>query len=271
MRGWTAWETSRRGGRLPPRGRLPHSGAEGDDDPEGDMSGSKKSGRRRQAAWSRAGSATRPASAARPPAERVALRQMRALAHPLRMRLLELFAERPLTTKQAALALGESPTKLYHHVAALERAGMMRLRETRPNRGTVEKYFEISARRVVGDAAALRGSAELSAAGALVFDRARDELIKALAARRPGSLTEMVAVRGVLRMSAAQRRDLARELIRLVKRAVARARAGRESSERRRGATASEREHGRASAKGARTRRYSLTVALVPVDVEPKG
>src|SRR3954453_6620842 len=70
------------------------------------------------------------------------LEQMRALSHPLRVRLLELFAEGPRTTKQAAEALGESPTKLYHHVAALERAGLVRLRETRQNRGTTEKYFE---------------------------------------------------------------------------------------------------------------------------------
>ena len=48
------------------------------------------------------------------------LEQMRALSHPLRLRLLELFAERPRTTKQAAEALGEPTTKLYHHVAAHE-------------------------------------------------------------------------------------------------------------------------------------------------------
>jgi DNA-binding transcriptional ArsR family regulator len=186
------------------------------------------------------------------------------------MRLLELFAERPMTTKQAALVLGESPTKLYHHVAALERAGIVRLRETRPNRGTVEKYFEISTHRVIGGASAFHGSADLNAAGALVFDRARDELIRALAARRPGSRTEMVAVRGVLRLSAAQRRELARELMRLVKRAAARARAGRDASERHSGASASEREHGRAGSARARTRRYSLTVALVPADAEPE-
>jgi DNA-binding transcriptional ArsR family regulator len=208
------------------------------------------------------------AASTRRPAERVALRQMRALAHPLRMRLIELFAERSMTTKQAALALGEPPTKLYHHVAALERAGIVRLRETRPNRGTVEKYFEISAHHVMGRPSAVRGSPDMNVAGALVFDRARDELIRTLAARRPGSRMEVVAIRGVLHLSAAQRRELARELVRLVKRAAARARAGRGASKRRGGASASEREHGRASDKGLRTRRYSLTVALIPADGE---
>lgn len=193
---------------------------------------------------------------------------MRALAHPLRMRLLELFAERPRTTKQAALALGEPPTKLYHHVAALERAGIVRLRETRPIRGTVEKYFEISARRVMGGKSALRGPADANAAGAVVFDQARDELIRALAARRPGSRIEMVAVRGLLRLGPAQRRELAGELVRLMKRAAARARAARKASGRGGGA-AGARTPGEAGEKRTGVRRYSLTLALVPIDREP--
>src|SRR5215510_15903501 len=72
--------------------------------------------------------------------------ELRALAHPLRLRMLELFAEAPRTTKQVADLLGEPPTRLYHHVAALERAGLLRLRETRKNRGTVEKWYEAIAR-----------------------------------------------------------------------------------------------------------------------------
>src|SRR5580765_2836269 len=72
--------------------------------------------------------------------------EMRALAHPLRLRIMELFAEAPRTTKQVADLLGQPPTRLYHHVAALERAGLLRLKETRKNRGTVEKWYESIAR-----------------------------------------------------------------------------------------------------------------------------
>jgi DNA-binding transcriptional ArsR family regulator len=68
--------------------------------------------------------------------------EIRALAHPLRLRLMELFAETPRTSKQVADLLGEPPTRLYHHVAVLERAGLLRLKETRPNRGTTEKWYE---------------------------------------------------------------------------------------------------------------------------------
>jgi hypothetical protein len=68
---------------------------------------------------------------------------MRALAHPLRLRLVELFAQCPRTPKQAAALLGVPPTRLYHHVHALEHAGLIRLRETRPKRGASEKYYEV--------------------------------------------------------------------------------------------------------------------------------
>lgn len=70
-----------------------------------------------------------------------AVADLRALAHPLRLRIMELFAESPKTTKQVAELLGEPPTRLYHHVAALERAGLVILKETRQNRGAVEKYY----------------------------------------------------------------------------------------------------------------------------------
>jgi predicted transcriptional regulator len=101
---------------------------------------------------------------------------MRALAHPLRVRLVELFAERARTTKQAAVTLGVPPTRLYHHVHALERAGLLRLRETRRKRGTEEKYYE-TAVTVVRNLEGARGSGEEVTAVALsVLEAARLEL-----------------------------------------------------------------------------------------------
>lgn len=73
------------------------------------------------------------------------LEQIRILADPLRLRMLEAFGEER-TTKQVAELLGEKPTRLYHHVEALERAGLIELTRTRPTRGTVEKYFLAVAR-----------------------------------------------------------------------------------------------------------------------------
>src|SRR5436190_23503778 len=49
------------------------------------------------------------------------LDEVRALTHPLRIKLLELFAAQPRTTKQAAEIPGENPTRLYQHVNVPER------------------------------------------------------------------------------------------------------------------------------------------------------
>ena len=78
------------------------------------------------------------------------LYQLRALAHPLRLRMLELFAEGPRTTKLVAMQLGEPPTKLYHHAKALERAGLLKLSKTRQNRGAIEKWYEATRSTISG-------------------------------------------------------------------------------------------------------------------------
>jgi len=75
----------------------------------------------------------------------VDFQQIRALAHPLRLRILGLLVREPRTTKQVADLLGENHTKLYHHVQELERAKVVRLTETRQKRGTVEKYYQATA------------------------------------------------------------------------------------------------------------------------------
>src|SRR3982751_652508 len=139
------------------------------------------------------------------------LEQMRALSHPLRIRLLELFAECPRTTKQAAEALGEAPTKLYHHVAALERAGLVRLRETRQNRGTTEKYFEVTQSQLMAetDATVLQDEEAQAAIGIVLFDQAREELMRALSSG-PGR-GSVVAVRGILRLSRAEAKRVRKE------------------------------------------------------------
>src|SRR5262245_21298058 len=93
---------------------------------------------------------TKLASATTAAERRRATQELRALAHPLRLRLLEHFAQGPTTTMQVAAKMGEPPTRLYHHVNALERAGLLKLRSTRPNRGTTEKYYEVTRTQVGG-------------------------------------------------------------------------------------------------------------------------
>lgn len=179
------------------------------------------------------------------------MEEVRALSHPLRLRLIELFAERPRTTKQAAEVLGEAPTRLYHHVAALEKAGLVRLRETRRKRGTTEKYFEaVSTRFLTGTREALREGTKRdhAALGLVVFDQARNELVRALAAEKGGAPPSLVAVRSVLRLSPRAAKQLAKKL----KDLLASLRVTQESAP--------------ASKPRRALRRYSLTIALIPTD-----
>jgi DNA-binding transcriptional ArsR family regulator len=83
------------------------------------------------------------------------LDQIKVLADPLRIRILEAFCEER-TTKQVAELLGEKVTKLYHHVDALERVGLISLSRTRQNRGTVEKYYLAVARTFRADSRAFQ-------------------------------------------------------------------------------------------------------------------
>lgn len=75
------------------------------------------------------------------------LEQIRVLADPLRLKILEALARREMTTKQVAQLLEEKPTRLYRHVNALARVKLIKLVRTQKKRGTLEKYY----RAVAGD------------------------------------------------------------------------------------------------------------------------
>ena len=109
--------------------------------------------------------------------------QLRALAHPLRIRLLEAFARGPRTTMQVAAELGEPPTRLYHHVNALERASVLRLVDRRQVRGATEKYYAVASKRIGtlrGQRVTAASRASLATIAAVVFDQARSELLAAV-------------------------------------------------------------------------------------------
>ena len=120
------------------------------------------------------------------------LDQLRALADPLRLRILSVFARGPQPTKAVAEWLGEKPTRLYHHVEALVRAGVIELTETRPKRGTVERYYRaVATRFTVADSLLATGAKHQPASGPLsgmmtsIFDSTRDELARSAAKPPP--------------------------------------------------------------------------------------
>lgn len=68
--------------------------------------------------------------------------EAKALANPLRLRILRLCLERARTNKELGEYLGREPGALLHHVRKLHRTGFLELAEQRPGpRGTVEKPY----------------------------------------------------------------------------------------------------------------------------------
>ncbi len=74
------------------------------------------------------------------------LDQLRAAATPLRIRILGWLQERPRTVQEVGRLLGDRSTRLYYHVAELERVGLVKLVGTVARAGTVEKYYRAVAR-----------------------------------------------------------------------------------------------------------------------------
>ncbi|MBO0869656.1 MAG: winged helix-turn-helix transcriptional regulator [Micromonosporaceae bacterium] len=73
--------------------------------------------------------------------------QFKALAHPLRHRLLFALGQQPATIGQLAIALGSQKGTIAHHLKVLREAGMVRIVETRQVRGGTEQYYQRTARR----------------------------------------------------------------------------------------------------------------------------
>lgn len=80
------------------------------------------------------------------------IRQLKALSHASRVRILATLAEKPMTAKQLADLFGEEPAKTSYHVKQLLKVGLVELKYTRetPN-GIVEKYYQAIAREFQTD------------------------------------------------------------------------------------------------------------------------
>ena len=67
---------------------------------------------------------------------------MRALAHPLRLRIIRELYDGARSNKELATALGEDPATVLYHVRTLARTGFVKPAGTRPGaRGSVEKLY----------------------------------------------------------------------------------------------------------------------------------
>lgn len=72
--------------------------------------------------------------------------QLRAIADPIRSKILGVIQTRPATAKQIASRLGEAPGTIGHHLQVLEKAGLAQVVARRVVHGIVAKYYTRTAR-----------------------------------------------------------------------------------------------------------------------------
>jgi DNA-binding transcriptional ArsR family regulator len=128
--------------------------------------------------------------------------QLKALAHPLRQRLLyALGGDESATISQLAASFGENKGNIGHHLKVLHAAGLVRIVATRQVRGGTEHHYQRTARRV-------RVAGPPQATTTAMLQAVADELA--------GTPEEPVLILRHVRLSAAQAERLAAALTAIV-------------------------------------------------------
>lgn len=80
------------------------------------------------------------------------IKQLKALSHASRVKILSSLADKPMTAKQLADQFGEEPAKTSYHVKQLLKVGLVELKFTRETQnGIVEKYYQAIAKEFQTD------------------------------------------------------------------------------------------------------------------------
>ena len=124
------------------------------------------------------------------------LEHLRLLTDPLKLKLVRAFAEGEKTTKQVAAELGESTTKLYRHVDALQDAGLLLVVKETPKRGTVERTFRAVARKFEADRSLFAEGAGEDGADAFreMMRIGEEEILGALASADADTVSEKFVI-----------------------------------------------------------------------------
>ncbi len=117
------------------------------------------------------------------------LEQLRALANPLRVEILNQITAQPLTVVQIAARLKHAPTKLYFHITELERTGLVEVAGTQSRGNLIERHYRAAAEHFVVDKGLFRehgvaGLTAFSQSIGAVLDRTGVDLQKAIASKR---------------------------------------------------------------------------------------
>jgi DNA-binding transcriptional ArsR family regulator len=122
----------------------------------------------------------------------------KALADPLRIRLLEWLAEAPRSARQLAGCAGLPADRLYYHLGQLEQAGLIEVAEYRRlDRGKVERIYAPAETEPPGDADPEETAVFLGS----VLQATAMDISAAYRARQAGRHREVDLHRGALRLT----------------------------------------------------------------------
>jgi DNA-binding transcriptional ArsR family regulator len=159
-----------------------------------------------------------PATESASPRRPATAAELRALGHPLRLRILRLCLDEERTNKEVADALGRDPGTVLHHVRLLADAGFLREGEPRRGkRGSREKPYRATRLSWELDLAPIDEGGEVSLA---LVDAFAAELREALAAR--GAAAVLQSARLGLRLAPDDLAELQQRLDALKEEFVAR-------------------------------------------------
>ncbi|MFJ5272794.1 ArsR/SmtB family transcription factor [Streptomyces sp. NPDC088358] len=123
----------------------------------------------------------------------------KALADPLRIRLLEALWEMPRSARELADRADLPADRLYYHLGRLEQAGLIEIAEYRPlARGKVERVYAPAVTEPPSDAASPEEMAEFLGS---MLDATRADINAAYRSRQAGGRREVDVHRGALRLT----------------------------------------------------------------------
>lgn len=123
----------------------------------------------------------------------------KALADPLRIRLLEALWEMPQSARELADRAELPADRLYYHLGQLERAGLIEIAEYRPlARGKVERVYAPAVTEPPSDAASPEEMAEFLGS---MLDATRADINAAYRSKQAGGRREVDVHRGALRLT----------------------------------------------------------------------
>jgi DNA-binding transcriptional ArsR family regulator len=143
-------------------------------------------------------------------------RYVKAMSHPLRVRILAMLDERTASPVELAGWLGASLGTVAYHVRTLERIGLIELVDETRVRGAIEHHYRARERPRVSDEAWAQAPpiAKQAAVGASL--QLIDEYARASAAAGGFDHADSHLTRTALRLDARGRRDLSRTLLKLL-------------------------------------------------------